>query len=127
LGWENFSFEVKNVGGVDYKRDARDWRISSSSKYGGSRPASPNNATIDRTSVSAGFGATMQKNKDIVNGVEVFTESYSVGWEAIGLQVNFDAKQNVTDVRFGIDSGVSIAIFGGVEISIQMGGIYVFK
>ena len=114
LGWRNFAIEVKNVGGVDYKRDARDWRISSSTKCGGSRPKSPNRATIDRTSVSFGYGATIQKNKDIVNGIADFTESYSVGWEALGIQVNFDSKQNVTDIRFGIDTGVSIAIFGNV-------------
>jgi hypothetical protein len=37
-------------------------------------------------------GATMQKNIDVVNGVEVFTESYSVGFEALGIQANFDSK-----------------------------------
>ncbi len=40
LGWENFAIEVKNVGGVDYKRGARDWRVTSSSKYGGTKPVS---------------------------------------------------------------------------------------
>lgn len=127
MGWENFAIEVKNVGGVDYKRGARDWRVTSSSKYGGTTPASRTKATIDRTSVSAGFGVTIQENKDIVGGVEVFTESYSFGWEAIGIQVNFDSNTNPTDIRFGVDTGVSIAIFGGLEISLQMGGIYVFR
>lgn len=126
-GWENFALELKNIGGFDYKRDARDWRVTSSTKYGGNRPASPNNATIDRTSFSAGYGATIQKNKDIVNGVQVFTESYTVGWEALGIQVNFDSMQNVTDIRFGVDTGVSFAIFGGLEVSLQAGGIYVFE
>jgi RHS repeat-associated protein len=127
MGWKNFALEAKNVGGMDYKRDARDWRVSASTKYGGSRPTSPNRATIDRTSVSFGYGATIQRNKDIVNGVEVFTESYSVGYEAFGVQANFDSKGNITDVRFGFDSGVSVAAFVGVEFSVQMGGIYVFE
>jgi hypothetical protein len=127
LGWRNFAIEVKNVGGIDYKRNARDWRVSSSRKYAGSQPKSPNRATIDRTSLSSGFGATMQRNKEIVNGVVVFTESYNVGWEALGVQANFDSNGNITDVRFGFDSGVSVAIFGGLELSLQIGGIYVFK
>lgn len=41
-------------------------------------------------------------------------------------EANFDSKGNITDVRFGVDTGVSVAFFGGLEVSIQAGGIYVF-
>ncbi len=121
LGWRNFAVEVKNIGGIDYKKDARDWRRSASTQYGGSPPQ--NNATIDRFSISAGLGATMQTNRV----GDTFTESYSVGWEMFGAQANFDSKGNITDVRFGFDSGVSVALFGGLEFSLQLGVIYVNK
>jgi len=65
----------------------------------------------------------MQTNKD----GKAFTESYSVGWEMFGVQANFDSKGNITDMRFGLDSGVSVAIFGGLEFSLQLGVIYVNK
>ena len=123
LGWENFAVEVKNVGGVDYKRDAWDWRAAASNKFGGSTSS----GTIDRTSFSANYGATIQKNTSTVNGVPVITESYSVGWEALGIQFNFDSRGNITDIRFGVDTGVSVAIFFGLEVSLQAGGIYVFE
>lgn len=67
-----------------------------------------------------------RKNIDVVNGVEVFTESFTIGWELFGVQVNFDSKGNAPDVRFGFDSGVSVALFGGFEFSAQLGGISVF-
>jgi hypothetical protein len=128
LGFFNFAAEVENIGGIDYKQGARDWRVTSNSKYGGSKPNSNRKASINRMSAALGIGVTAQTN--IVthqNGAKEVTESATIGYGAFGLQVNFDTTGGLQDVRLGLDSGISLAFFAGIELSGQLGIIYSFK
>ena len=72
-----------------------------------------------------GFGSTYSSHTTKqADGSQLTTSSYSVGMAALGLQFNFDAKGKLSDIRYGLDSGVSLAALVGFDLNVQIGGIY---
>lgn len=126
LGWTNLAAEVKGLFGFEARVDAKELvRANVSTSY----PPDARTGRVTKLGVYvlplAGFGSTYSTHSTI-DRVEQSqtTESYSIGIAGLGMQFNFNSKSDLVDVRYGLDSGVSLAAFLGVEINIQIGGIY---
>ncbi|MFN7652001.1 MAG: RHS repeat-associated core domain-containing protein, partial [Cyclobacteriaceae bacterium] len=123
LGWRNLAAEIHNVGGIDIKKDVTE--IYKQSWISGERPNN-DKGVVTRTSASWGVGVSLNTNITMEGGKRVVNESYGIGIWAIGLQGNFK-NGRLQDVRFGLDSNVSLALGIGGELSGQAGFKYVNK
>ncbi len=125
----NFAGQVKDIAGGELKINTKELvKVSASTAYGGSK-LGKSTSQITKVGVYApqllGFGSSYSTNTVTdENGNVKITESYNIGIGAFGVQINMDGL-GVKDFRFGLDSGVSVALGIGADLSGQMGLIYI--